>query len=106
MVVSIVKVRPSSKVGCQCRPDCVDSLQIEFTIETTAQRAYIVGGGKSFYVQRAEETPDEAARFYLAPGLFTGGPPEFFRISTVDEAGVVSQGTGAFYDPDEAAQRR
>lgn len=105
-VISVVRVRPASQVGCQCRPECVDSVKIEYTLETTAQRIYITAANKAFYVQRAEDTPDEAARFYLSPGQFPGGVPRNFSIATVDEEGNLSQSADARYDPDRKAETR
>jgi hypothetical protein len=105
-IISVVRVRPASQVGCQCRPECVDAVKIEYTLETTAQRIYITAANKAFYVQRAEDTPDDAARFYLGPGEFPGGAPRRFSIATVDEAGNLSQSAEAVYDEDQEAEIR
>jgi hypothetical protein len=105
-LVSILHVKPASQIGCTCRPDCVDDLKIEFTLETTAQRAYVLGAGRAFFLHRAEDTPDDAARFYISPGQFPGGAPPSFRVSVVDEAGHRSEAISVEYDKTMRAEPR
>lgn len=105
-LVSAVLVKPGSRVGCSCGDPCVEEIEVEFTLRTDAEVLYVVGDGKAFYVERAEELSDGQARFYLAAGFFVGGPPRSFLVAAVDNEGRISEPISVPYDRDQAPEPR
>lgn len=105
-LVSVVLVKPANQVGLSCSEPCVEDLGIEFTLRTSATRVYVSGAGRAYFIDRAENTPDESARFYLDPGVFPGGPPSSFNVAVVGDDGRISVPLSVPYERDQIPEGR
>ena len=105
-VLAVTTVKPRSQIGCQCGEPCIESVQIEFRLKTTQRWVRITSNARVLYVERAEGTPDDDARFYVGPGRFAGGAPSGFFLAALDEEGNRSVDVPAALDPNADVELR
>jgi hypothetical protein len=86
-LISAVRVKPRSRIGCQCSEPCIEDVLVEFRLATEAPWARFDAGGFTRYTARAAGSDPGESIFYYHPGSFPGPVPEVFDVSVLDDAG-------------------
>ncbi|MCA9550852.1 MAG: hypothetical protein KC933_12530 [Myxococcales bacterium] len=106
LILSAVRVKPRSRIGCQCDDPCIEEVLVEFRVNEEAPWARIDAGGRTNYSARAAGSDSGESLFYYRPGSSGGPVPDLFDISVLDAAGHRSMPATASVPPESEPEIR